>query len=260
MRGKWEQEAIRLTGHVAGRTGWDRYWTAKWNPSAQYHLLQETLRPCFYQGEWKYENCRKHTLFVSQGDYPIKGLHYLLEAMPEIVRKYPDTHLYVAGNCLLRSGWSAPFRISAYGKYLERLLQEYELTEHVTFLGRLSGEEMKQHYLSSNAYVCPSSIENSPNSLGEAMLLGVPVIAAEVGGISTMINGEEGWLYSGFSREEAGEREAISGRLAMQVLEVFAREAQVEERTCKARAHAGLTHDRQKNLQQLICLYQELTV
>ncbi|MDE6518507.1 MAG: glycosyl transferase 4, partial [Acetatifactor sp.] len=43
-RGKWEQEAVRLAGHVAGRTDWDRYWTTKWNPQVKYHLLQETLR------------------------------------------------------------------------------------------------------------------------------------------------------------------------------------------------------------------------
>lgn len=259
MRGQWEQEAVKLAGHVAGRTEWDRYWTAKWNPEAQYHILQETLRLCFYQGKWEYENCSKHTLFVSQGDYPIKGLHYLLEAMPEIMSKYPDTHVYVAGNCVLRSGWTAPLKISAYGKYLERLIRDYQLTEHVTFVGRQSGEQMKQYYLNSNAYVCPSSIENSPNSLGEAMLLGVPVITADVGGIPSMVSAEEGWLYSGFCREEPGEREAISRRLADQVLEVFEQESQVTERTMKARTHAEMTHNRKNNLQQLICLYRELT-
>lgn len=258
-RGQWEQEAIRLTGHVAGRTEWDRYWTAKWNPQARYHLLQETLRPCFYQGEWSYESCRKHTLFMSQGDYPIKGLHYLLDALPAIVSEYPDTHLYVAGNCLLRSGITGHLRISAYGRYLEEQIKGYRLTEHVTFLGSLTGEQMKEQYLHCNAYVCASSIENSPNSLGEAMLLGVPVVAGEVGGIPTMIAPGEGWLYPGFSKEETGQREQISRDLTDQVLAVFGQQAQVTERTQKARTHARQTHDGQRNLQQLIALYRELT-
>lgn len=41
--------------------------------------------------------------------------------------------------------------------------------------------------LKSNIFICPSSIENSPNSLGEAQLLGVPCIASFVGGIPDMI-------------------------------------------------------------------------
>ncbi len=259
LRGQWEQEALRLAGHVAGRTGWDRYWTSKWNPNARYHLLQETLRPCFYQGEWKYENCSRHTLFMSQGDYPIKGLHYMLDAMPAIVSEYPDAHLYVAGNCLLRSGLTGHLRISAYGRYLEEQLKGYFLTEHVTFLGSQTGEQMKRQYLNCNAYVCASSIENSPNSLGEAMLLGVPVIAGEVGGISTMIDPQEGWLFPGFVREETGQRERISRELTDRVLTVFEQRERVTERTEKARTHARRTHDGQRNLQQLLSLYQEIT-
>ena len=46
---------------------------------------------------------------------------------------------------------------------------------------------MKSEYLKSNVYICPSSIENSPNSLGEAQILGVPCVAAYVGGIPDMI-------------------------------------------------------------------------
>lgn len=257
-RGKWEQEAVRLTGHVAGRTDWDRHWTAAWNPTARYHLLQETLRPCFYEGEWRYEDCRRHSIFMSQGDYPIKGLHYMLEAMPAILRQCPDAHLYVAGNCLLREGLTAGLRISAYGRYLERQIKEYGLKEHVTFLGSRTGEQMKEQYLSSNVYVCVSSIENSPNSLGESMLLGVPVVAGVTGGISSMIAPDEGWLFPGFSGEVSGERARISCALSQNVLEVFGLEKQVAQRTQRARDHARKTHDGSTNLRQLLELYREL--
>ncbi len=258
-RGQWEQEAVRLTGHVAGRTDWDRHWTTEWNPGARYHLLRETLRPCFYQGEWSYENCRRHSIFMSQGDYPIKGLHYMLDAMPAVLEQYPDAHLYVAGNCLLRKGPAAWFKISAYGKYLERQIREYGLAEHVTFLGSRTGEQMKEQYLGCNVYVCVSSIENSPNSLGEAMLLGVPVVAGEVGGIGSMITPDEGWLFPGYQGEDSGEGERISKALGRNVLEVFAQGKQVAERTKKARIHAGCTHDGAANLKQLMELYEELS-
>lgn len=259
LRGRWEQEAVRLTGHVAGRTDWDRYWTTKWNPQVQYHVLQETLRPCFYEGEWRYENCRRHSLFMSQGDYPIKGLHYMLEAMADIVHQYPDAHLYVAGNCLLRKGPTAALRISGYGRYLERQIRRHNLTDHVTFLGSQSATQMKEQYLNCHAYVCVSSIENSPNSLGEAMLLSVPVVAGVVGGVGSMIRPEEGWLFQGFSKDEDGELQRISQELGEQVMELFVREERVAERTQKARVHARQTHDPTKNLEQLMDLYRELT-
>ncbi len=258
-RGKWEQEAVRLTGHVAGRTDWDRYWTVKWNPGVRYHLLQETLRPCFYEGQWQYENCCRHSIFMSQGDYPIKGLHYMLDALAAIRSQYPDVHLYVAGNCLLRTGPLAPLKISGYGRLLEAQIREYELEEYVTFLGSQDADQMKEQYLYCNAYVCVSSIENSPNSLGEAMLLGVPVVAALVGGVGSMISPEEGWLFPGFSGEEDGEMQRISQELQRQVTEVFSRQEQVTERTRKAREHARQTHDAEKNLHQLLEIYRELT-
>lgn len=258
LRGQHEQEAVKLTGHVTGRTDWDRQWTMRWNPDVAYHLLNETLRPCFYQGKWQYENCRRHTLFMSQGDYPLKGLHYMLDAMPAILDRYPDAHLYVAGNSLLRSGLLGHLKISGYGRYLGEQIKRLGLSAHVIFLGSLTGEQMKQQYLECNACVCVSSVENSPNSIGEAMLLEVPVVAGKVGGIPTLITEEEGWLFPGFCGEGDGQAKRISGELARSVLEVFDLENRVQERTEKAVVHARRTHDRSGNLQQLIGLYGEL--
>ena len=66
----------------------------------------------------------------------------------------------------------------------------------VFFTGPLDEEKICQRYLRSHVFVCPSSIENSPNSLGEAMILGVPCIASYVGGIPDMLKDrEEGLLY-----------------------------------------------------------------
>lgn len=257
-RGQWEQEAVRLTGHVAGRTDWDRYWTAEWNPGVRYHLLRETLRPCFYEGQWQYGTCRQHSIFMSQGDYPIKGLHYMLDAMPVIRRRYPDVHLYVAGNCLLRTGPLAPLKISGYGRLLEAQIREYGLKEAVTFLGSQDAEQMKEQYLRCNAYVCVSSIENSPNSLGEAMLLGVPVAAALTGGVGSMISPGEGWLFPGFSGDQEGEMQRISRDLGEQILEIFALRERVAERTRKGREHARQTHDAEENLRLLLDIYREL--
>ena len=54
---------------------------------------------------------------------------------------------------------------------------------------------MKKEYLQANVFICPSSVENSPNSLGEAQILGTPCISAYVGGTMDMMKGNEENLY-----------------------------------------------------------------
>lgn len=65
-------------------------------------------------------------------------------------------------------------KIGSYGKYLRDEIVKYGLEEKVHFLGRLQAEDMCDAYLKSELFVSASALENSPNSVGEAMLLGMP--------------------------------------------------------------------------------------
>ncbi len=203
-RGEREEEIVRLVGNVTGRTAFDRYYVKKWNPDVKYFSMNETLRSCFYEGKWDSSKCEPHTIFMSQGDYPLKGLHYMLPAAGRLLEQYPDLKINIAGNSLVNyRTLKDKIKISAYGAYLRRLIKEQGLEGKVHFLGKLTAQEMKEQYLKSGLYICCSSNENSPNSLGEAMLLGVPCVAANVGGISSIfIHGEDGILYKGFVLEE----------------------------------------------------------
>lgn len=249
-RGEHEKEALLLTGHIAGRTDFDRTQTAKINPEAQYHYLNETLRGIFYHDRWKRNACRQYSIFLCQGDYPLKGFHYLLRALPRVLEQFPETHVYVAGNNIIESGsFRDRMKLSAYGKYLRKLIKENHLKNHVTMLGRLSAEEMKAQYLQSHLFVMPSALENSPNSLGEAMLLGVPCVAADVGGIHNLLtDGGDGMLYP------AGDVEALADR----IMEIFTKEAIVERFSDNARKHARVNHDAEQNYYRLIHIYREI--
>lgn len=246
LRGNLETKALRKARHVIGRTAWDKACTEQITPDAQYHFCNETLRQTFYHQTWQYETCRKHRIFASSCVYPIKGFHYLIEALAEVVKVYPDTTIAVPGSSFLEGN---PLRQSSYHKYLAELVRKYGLEDRILFLGSLSAEGMKQAYLEANAFVLPSTIENSPNSLGEAMLLGVPCVAADVGGVTTMMTHEkEGFVY----------QSTAPYMLAHYICKVFAMEDAAASLGQAAKEHASLTHDPEKNLQDLMAIYQSL--
>ena len=249
-RGEHEKEALLLTGNIAGRTDFDRDQTAKINPSARYHFLNETLRSIFYRDRWKRTACESYSIFLSQGDYPLKGFHYLLRALPKVIEQFPDVHVYVAGSNIIEVGtFRDRLKMSAYGKYIRKLIRENHLSDRVTMLGRLTAEQMKEQYLRSHLYVLPSALENSPNSLGEAMMLGVPCVAADVGGVHNLLtDGGDGMLYP------AGDVEALADR----IIEVFTKEAIVERFSDNARKHARVNHDADQNYYRLIHIYREI--
>lgn len=248
-RGLMEKEAFKLAHNVTGRTRWDKQKATEVNPEVNYHFMNETLRPQFYSGQWSYENCKPHSIFLSQGDYPIKGLHYVLWALPKILQEYPDTHIYVAGQSIIRyNTLKEKLKISSYGKYLLKQIEELKLQDKVTFLGRLNAEEMKEQYLSSNLFLCPSILENSPNSLGEAMLLGVPCVAANVGGIPSLFSEKEGILFEGGN----------PNALADAVLTMWQDENRLHEYTSNARARALCNHDADANYHTLVQIYNNM--
>ncbi len=213
-RGRMEREAVSLTGNVTGRTEWDRTGAQTWHSDVRYHFMNESLRKEFYGPVWEEEKCIPRSIFLSQGDYPLKGLHYMLLALPDILASYPDTRVYVAGNSLVEYGTlKQKLKISAYGKYLRRLIAQNHLEGKVVFLGKLDAAAMRDRYLKSSLFVCCSALENSPNSLGEAMLLGMPCVSGDVGGIASIFtDGEDGILYEGFRTEESRDKGCGAGQ------------------------------------------------
>ena len=250
-RGLVEKEYIRRANAVIGRTDWDRAHAQAINPKVDYHFCNESLRDEFYTGEkWSLENCRRHSIFLSQAGYPIKGLHQVLKAVALLKDDYPDILIEVAGHDITNSATLKDrLKRGGYGRYIGSLIKRYGLEKHVKFLGPLQAEDMKKAYLRAHIFICPSSIENSPNSLGEAQMLGVPSIASYCGGVPSMVKDGKSALLYRFEEHEM---------LAVIMSKLFMSDKAMNNLSQSCQKEAESRHCREVNLDVLKNTYKEL--
>lgn len=118
-------------------------------------------------------------------------------------------------NLLKHREWQA--RIIGEGNMRDEakaFVEKLGLEERVTFLGYLSGDEINKYLAGSNIVVMPSMIPESFGLVGiEAMAVGNPVVAFDVGGIREwLVNGETGFLIErGNIREMAAQIARLLG-------------------------------------------------
>jgi len=246
-----EKSFFNLGNHFIGRTLWDSHHTITLNPNATYHFCNESLRNSFYESrKWDIEKMQPYTIFLSQAIYPLKGLHQVLKALKFIKKDFPKVNVRIAGgNIIKSSSLRDKLALTGYGKYVRSLIDEFQLHEHIEFTGPLNEFEMIQEYLNCNVFICPSNIENSPNSLGEAQLLGVPSLGSYVGGIPDMIeHGKSGLLYR-YEEEEM---------LAQYVKKIFSSPDLMKKLSFEAIKVASERHNREANLKRTLEIYEKI--
>ncbi len=250
-RGEYEKQALRNAGHFIGRTTWDRACSNQINSDAAYHFCNETLRNEFYLHRWNIDKCKRYSILISQCGVPLKGLHYMLEAMPEILKRYPQAHLYVTGNNPAGGkSLKSRFKTSYYGKYLTRLIKKYDLQGAITFTGLLDEKVMCRQFLASHVFVSPSTIENESNSLSEAKILGVPSVASYVGGVTDRIkNGVDGFIYQHDAPYMA----------AYYICRIFADDKLALKLSENAVKAASAVNDRKVNATRIAEIYNDIT-
>lgn len=250
-RGEYEVEALRKVKHVIGRTDWDKACVTQINPDINYHCCNEILRKSFYKHEWNLEKCERYSIFISQATYPIKGLHIALEAMPLIIKQYPLAHLYVAGPDVTHAhdSYKNKLKLTSYGKYIKKLISKYDLDSYITFCGSLNEEQMCQLYLKSNMFLSPSLVENESNSVSEAKILGMPVVASYVGGvISRISHGHDGLLYPCDAPY----------MLAYYIKNIFNDTSYAVVLGNNARKQARKVNDRKENTAKMLAIYKNI--
>jgi glycosyltransferase involved in cell wall biosynthesis len=154
----------------------------------------------------------------------IKGVQYILHALKTVHGIHPAVRLHIAGS-------------GAYRTELEELVVVLGLTEVVTFLGYQTREQLYEQYKIAAALVVPSVWPEPFGKVGiEAMSVGRPVIASNVGGIAEwLIDGETGYLVPPADVEALAEKITLllGDRVRLQEMSdkaaVHARQFSIEE-------------------------------
>jgi glycosyltransferase involved in cell wall biosynthesis len=246
---KDEVATIKLAKNLLGRTTWDRAHAYAINPSAQYFSCPRILRPPFYEKRWSLESAEKHTIFIGNSGSPLKGAHFVLHALAQLKREYPNVKVYIAGEDPYPKGRRSLKKWISYPAYLRYLVRTLGLEKHVEFTGLLQANDMAERMRSVHAYVLCSTIENSPNTLGEAMIMGVPAVAAFTGGAPDMAtDGAEALFY----------RDNDPKLLAFQIKRIFDDPQLAEHLSANARKRALVTHDPGTNAGQTLSAYEQI--
>lgn len=196
-----EREIFRRCQYFTGRTAWDRRLVATLAPHTTYFHCDEVLREVFYQRAWQGPNHEdEYRLITTIRGNIYKGLETLFE-----------------GAKLLQDMLDRPLRWNLFGlepthELVRMCVKKTGVSPEsvgLSLLGRQPAERLADELAQCHAFVHPSHIDNSPNSVCEAMLMGVPVVSTNVGGIPSLLtNGEEGTLV------QNGDPYALAGAIA----------------------------------------------
>ena len=235
-----ELRILRACSDFAGRTAWDKGIVSVVNPHGHYYHADEVLRPEFYAARWRPHGEGPFVVYTTSGPAPYKGLINLLEAVALLRESArPDVRLRVAGQLQRTSMWPI----------VQRAVDRWRLRGAVEWLGALAPAGLVAELKAASVYVHPSIVENSPNSLAEAMILGVPCVATSAGGVpSLLMDGHEGLLCP---PNDAWGLAGVIGAIA-------ADPASAASLGANARIRARQRHDPHTIAQTMVAIYEQV--
>lgn len=241
IRCQREKEIFETCNNYLGRTDWDRRFMLLLNPTAHYIYCSEVLRPAFYEkvGAWKYKNGRKKRIIATTISAPFyKGYDFLLKTAQELKYTLHDDF-----------EWRAFGLTKENGRFVSHLININPDDVSVNTCGVVNQDELVAQLEDCDCYVHTSYIDNSPNSVCEAQLLGAPVVACYVGGIPSLIKHEEtGVLVPANDPYTA----------ASYIHQVFTDKAFAERLSSNGCAIATARHDRRSIVEQVINAYKTI--
>lgn len=180
-----EKKIMNINKYFMGRTEWDRNIVKYYSPNSLYFHCEEAIRPEIKNSHkhWKYEEDECMRIISISNASTLKGNSLILRTAKILKDFNFNFEWKVAGS-------KDSFKI------FEKLLNINHNDVNITMLGSIDVNGVVAELINNEVYVHTAIIDNSPNSICEAQLIGIPVISTNVGGIPQLIeDGNTGLLY-----------------------------------------------------------------
>jgi len=178
-----EQKILEHALYIIGRTDWDRRITRVLANKSQYFQANEILRESFYHDKWN----------KKMFGFPIQIVTIINDALYKGLETIVDVALLLNKQTNINFFWKV-IGINNNSK-TTKIVKKWKKVNfneiNINIIGELSENEIKEILINSDLYCQTSHIENSSNSLCEAMLLGMPIVATNAGGSSSILKDKE---------------------------------------------------------------------
>lgn len=237
-----EYKIFKECKHFMGRTDWDRRITSVLAPDSVYYHCDEIMRPEFYLHKWLTHQKRNDFFILSTSrNCTYKGLETIFEC--QRILKQSFNKLKVTWKI---AGVNENDEISYL---IERKYNDLFKNYNIQLLGKIEEKELIELMLEADLFVHPSHIDNSPNTVCEAMLLGMPIIATYAGGIPNLIeNNVEGLLV------QDGDPYALAGT----ILEIIKDRNKAVRLGTNAKDKAVIKHNPEAIANNVVSIYESM--
>jgi glycosyltransferase involved in cell wall biosynthesis len=187
LAGGREARMLKHAKAIHGGTSWDRRFARRLAPHASFHHAVAAVGPDFFEARQSVDSGadREKVVLTAFSPQPYKGAELVINAVASLRRSGHRVRLVLAGWCPAK-GWGAEILRAANAAG----------PRAVEITGYLQPAALAARLAAADVYVLPSYIENAPNTLLEAMCVGVPCVAARVGGVASMLqDGVEGLIF-----------------------------------------------------------------
>ncbi len=235
-----EERTWKCVKHYMGRTSWDKALVNTLTKGSTYHHVEEALRPSFLENKnlWSCPNGGKLRLLSTGCSSFWKGIDVMLKTAHVLKEAGVDFEWNVAG------GMSSELK-----EIVEKKEGLRYADNNINILGFCTPEQLIDMMCNSTMYVHTAYIENSPNSICEAQLVGMPIVSTMVGGISTLVcNGEEGDLLPAND----------PWQIANAIIELSKDNERMMRYSKNSREHALERHNPENIMNQLLKCYKDL--
>lgn len=232
-----EREIFAHNRYFMGRTLWDKNIVKYFSPGSNYFHCEEAIREELLNSpyQWKYSDSPKKRFLTIANPSILKGNTHILQTAS--ILKYEFG---------LDFEWRVTCNENDYRQF-EKITGINHRDVNIKMIGRINANEIAKELSETQICIHISIIDNSPNSLCEAQLIGTPIIASNVGGISQLVkDGETGLLFP--------YNEPYT--LAFKILDIYSNESILETLSEKERAVSHQRHDSNSISQKVSEIYK----